>query len=143
MRKTASWLLVGLCTAVAAGGYFQVSRFPVFWCGRVEAFPGTTLLSLDLYRTNRALSCSVRVAGLGEAVSPVTDIVLPFLLIGLLQVFAPHPRTVIFLALLAAIPATLSRTRVAWRWTRAHLVPISALFIVSALGFWPPSGSSR
>jgi hypothetical protein len=135
MRKTVSWLLLGLCTAVAAGGYFQVLASPVFWCGRVEAFPGTTLLALicigqtGLYLAASASPAWARPYRLSQI------IVLPFLLIGLLQVFAPHPRTVIFLALLAAIPAALSRTRVAWRWTRAHLVPISALFVMSALGF--------
>jgi hypothetical protein len=135
MRKTVSWLLIGLCTVVAAGGYFQVLASSVFWCGRVEAFPGTTLLALicigqtGLYLAASASPTWARPYRLSQIV------VLPFLLVGLLQVFSPHPRTVIFLALLAAIPATLSRTRVGWQWTRPHIVPISALFVVSALGF--------
>jgi hypothetical protein len=135
MTKTVSRLLVGLCTVVAAGGYFQVLVSPVFWCGRVEAFPETTLLALicvgqtGLYLAGSASPVWARRYRLSQI------LVLPFLLVGLLQVFAPHPRTVILLALLAAVPATLGCTRVVWRWTQSHLVPISALFVVSTLGF--------
>jgi hypothetical protein len=134
VTKPLAWLLLGLCAVVAGGGYFQVLESPIFWCGRSEAFPGTTILAL--------ISLGQTALYLAAAGSPqwakryrISQIVvLPVLAIGLFQVFLPHPRTAAFFAALAAIPVALSAVSVRWRWTRTQLPAICGLFVVSALG---------
>ena len=104
MTTAVSWLLLGLCAAVAAGGYVQVALGSVFWCGRVEAFPGTTVLALlclaqaALFLAASASPCWSRWYRMSQLA------VLPFLLLGLVQVFAPRPRTVLCFGVLLAIP---------------------------------------
>jgi hypothetical protein len=135
VTKTVSWLLLALCAIVGAGGYFQVLESPVFWCGRVEAFPGTTVLGLicigqtALYLATSASPNWARPYRMSQVA------VLLFLLLGLFQVFEPHPRTVILLASLAAIPLILGFSATRWRWMQPHLLSLCALFVASTLGF--------
>ena len=133
--KPVSWVLLGLCAILAAGGYAQVLISPIFWCGRVEAFPGTVILaSICLAQTALYLAAAaspewVKLYRLSQIA------VLPFLLAGLFQVFQPYPRTLVCCAVLAAIPVTLSLVMARWRWMRPHLLPVTAVYIVSTLGF--------
>ncbi|MEA2738372.1 MAG: hypothetical protein QOH05_1679, partial [Acetobacteraceae bacterium] len=119
---------------IAAGGYYQVFDSPIFWCGRSEAFPGATILALvclaqtALYLAAAASPDWVRLYRLSQFA------VLPFLALGLFQVFQPFPRTVVCFAALLAIPIVLSFTRERWRWMRPHLPLLCGLFVLSTLG---------
>ena len=135
MTKSLSWLLLGLCALVALGGYFQVLDSSVFWCGRVEAFPGTTILVLAGLGQTALYLASAASPDWARPYRVSQWVVLPVLAIGLCQVFQPHPRTVAVFALLTAIPVTLSLALARWRWMRPHLPMICGFFVVSALGF--------
>jgi hypothetical protein len=135
VTKAVSWLLLGLCAIIAGGGYYQVMDAAIFWCGRVEAFPGTSVLTLiclgqtALYLASAASTAWATPYRLSQIAG------LPFLAISLFQVFAPHPRTVALFAVLAAIPTALSFALKQWQWMRPHLPAVSGFFVVSALCF--------
>jgi hypothetical protein len=134
VTRPVAWLLLGLCAVIAAGGYFQVLASPIFWCGRAEAFPGTTILAvICLGQTALYLAASGAPAWAQPyRISQIA--VLPALAISLFQVFLPHPRTAACFAVLAAIPIALSAGSVRWRRIGPSLPAICGLFVVSALG---------
>jgi hypothetical protein len=108
---------------------------PTFWCGRVEAFPGTTVLALAGLGQTALYLAAAASPDWRRAYRVSQMVVLPVLAIGLWQVFQPHPRTVVLFAAPALIPVTLSLALGRWRWMRPHLVMICGFFVVSALGF--------
>ena len=135
MPKTPAWLLLALAAVLAAGGYWQVIAAPVFWCGRTEAFPATLVLTfLSLAQT--ALYFAAVAAPRWQKPYRLSQYaVLPFLFAGLWQIFAPHPRTLLFFGVLATIPLAIGLLLPRARWMRPHLPTLSALFVLSTLGF--------
>jgi hypothetical protein len=134
VTRPVAWSLLGLCAVIAAGGYFQVLASPIFWCGRAEAFPGTTILAViclgqtALYLAAAAAPCRARPYRLSQIA------VLPVLTGGLVQVFLPHPRTAVCFAVLVAIPIVLSALSARWRRLCPSLPVNCGLFVVSTLG---------
>ncbi|WP_158921457.1 hypothetical protein [Acidisphaera sp. S103] len=132
MTRVLSWCLLAVCAVIAAGGYYQVLESPIFWCGRTEAFPATTILALisggqtALYLASAASPNWARPYRISQLM------VLPFVAIGLFQIFYPYPGTVLFFTVLTAIPLTLVPRR---QWMQPHLPAICGLFVVSTLGF--------
>ncbi|PPQ30347.1 hypothetical protein [Rhodopila globiformis] len=135
MRRLAPWLAPGLCAAIAAGGYVQVLLSRSFWCGRVEAYPGSVLLTA-LCLGQAALYLAAAASDGWAWIYRITQfLVLPILLYALVQVLAPYPHTLLLAAAASAVPALLALAHPAWRWARPDLPAISGLFLVSCLGF--------
>jgi len=135
VTRTVSWLLLGLCAAIAAGGYFQVMESSTFWCGRVEAFPGAAVLATICIGQAALYLAAAASARWARAYRISQIVVLPFLLYGLFQVFAPHPRTVLLFAGLLTVPMVLGLVLPGWRGMRPYMPAMSGLFAVSVLGF--------
>ena len=135
MIRAVSWLLLAVCVAIAAGGYYQLFGPPTFFCGMIYSYPQPTILAAvalaqtALYLAGAASTRWAKVYRVSQAV------VLPFVLFALMQIFHRHRHTVIFFAALIAIPICLSLLLPRWRWMRAQLPATCALFTVSALGF--------
>jgi hypothetical protein len=134
VTRPVAWLLLGLCAVIAAGGYFQVLASPIFWCGRAEAFPGTTILAVICLGQTALYLAASGAPGWARPYRLSQIAVLPVLAVGLFQVFLPHPRTAACFAVLAAIPIALSAGLVRWRRIGPSLPAICGLFVVSALG---------
>jgi hypothetical protein len=133
--KVVSWLALGLCALIASGGYLQTALSSTFWCGRVEAFPGTTVLAVICIGQAALYLAAAASPGWATAYRLTQAAVVPFLLYGLFQVFQPHPRTVLFFAGIGAIPMLLALGLPGWRWMRPQLPALSAFFVVSVLCF--------
>jgi hypothetical protein len=135
VTKIVPSLALALCALIAACGYLQVALSSTFWCGRVGAFPGTTVLALvGIGQAALYLAASAS-RGWAMAYRLTQIAILPFVVYGLFQVFAPHPRTALVFAGLAVIPLILGVAVPRWRWMRPHLPALCGLFVVSVLGF--------
>ncbi|HVY14516.1 MAG TPA: hypothetical protein VHB27_04770 [Rhodopila sp.] len=123
-------MLPALLALVAAGGYVQVAGQDIFWCGRTEAFPGTTVLAvLGLGQTALYLASAARERW--QAPYRLSQwATLPVLAIAIVPVLRPHPGTVVFLASLAAAVAGFG-------WRRGGLFAVVLLGIFAAIGQIP------
>ncbi len=109
MTRFVPWMLPMLMAAVAAGGYIQVAGQDIFWCGRVEAFPGTTILAV-LSLAQVALYLAAMARARWERPYRLSQFaVLPFLVVAFLPVLLPHPWTLGLLSAYAAAMAWLER----------------------------------
>jgi hypothetical protein len=116
--------------AVAAGGYIQVAGQDIFWCGRVEAFPGTTILAV-LSLVQVALYFAAMARARWETLYRLSQFaVLPFLVLAFLPVLLPHPWT---LGLLSAYALAI-----AWLgWLRGGVFAVATLGLLAAIGQIP------
>ncbi len=140
MIKAVSWTVLGVCIAIAAGGYVQLFLAPVFWCGAVQAFPSTTVLAV-LCIEHAALYLAAAVyPGWTRAYRMSQLAVLPFLLYAIYQVFSAQPQTAYFFAALIATPIVLALVLKRWRWMLPHLPAMCGLFVVSVLALFAGLG---
>jgi hypothetical protein len=115
---------------VAAGGYIQVAGQAVFWCGRVEAFPGTTILAvLCLAHTALYLAAAARTRW--DRLYHLSQLMtIPVLIVAIAPVLWPHPRTLVFLTSVAAIMAMTG-------WRRGGVFAVAQLGFLAAIGQIP------
>lgn len=126
MTRYWSWLLPSAMAVVAAGGYIQVAGQAVFWCGRVEAFPGTTILAV-VCLAHTALYLAAATRSRWERLYRLSQIVtIPVLIVAIAPVLWPHPRTLVFLTVVAAIS-----------WHRGGVFAVALLGFLATIGQIP------
>ncbi len=130
MARYWAWCLPGLMGLVAAGGYIQVAGQPVFWCGRVEAFPGTAILA-GLCLAHSALYFAAAARTRWETLYRVSQIAtIPVLIAAIAPVLWPHPGTLVFLTAMAAVMAAIG-------WCQGGLFAVALLGFLAAIGQIP------
>jgi hypothetical protein len=129
MRQTIFWTALLVAVLLAACGYWQVLALDTFWCGRVDAFPTIYVISAAAL-LQLGLFLSVSTSARHRSAYHLTQLaVLPFLALGLCQVFWFHPISLLFLLAAGALPIIVAR-RAGCGWVRRQ--PIAA-FGVGAL----------
>ena len=123
------WIAFLALVTIAAGGYAIIPGNPVFWCGRVGAYPG-----LYFIVAAALLQCALYVSSAVRAYQATQYVALPFVVWAATQLGAAHPYTAIA-CLLSAI-LLFGLFRLLRRPFGDHdLVARVALSIVGFVGF--------
>ena len=134
-NRRLGWAALLVLAVIGAGGYVQVARGDTFWTGRIGAFP-TIYMITTAALLQFALFLSYVVSRKPRGAYQATQIVvLPFLILGLCQVFWWHPISFLFLLAAGGIPVAAARA-FNCDWAKAAPIPafgVAALILLGAM----------